>query len=339
MRLSEKANGISTNVNLLRFIVAIMVIFSHSFHVASSQKDPFSIFCNNQTTLGGVAVAILFFLSGFYVTKSLYKNNNVKDFMYKRCTRLFPQLWIVVVISIVVMGPLVTKYSLREYFGNYNTYLYLLNGILIPIHNLPGVFEGNIADKAVNGSLWTMPVEFAAYCLLAVVLIGSRKILKDEKTQKALHIICAIIGIVVFVVLDFGIKNDFLVSVLRPVIMFLVGTLYCDFADKIKLDIRLAIAMIPIMSISCKIEMLDYMLIFCLPYVVATLALGTKQIKSEMFVISYEMYLLGWPIQQIVTHCFGGEMNPYLNFFITVPIDIILSVILYRCLEKCRGSK
>lgn len=43
MRLSEKINGISINVNLLRFIAAFFVIFSHSFYVANSKEDPFSV--------------------------------------------------------------------------------------------------------------------------------------------------------------------------------------------------------------------------------------------------------------------------------------------------------
>lgn len=341
MKLSEKMNGISTNINLLRFIAAILVIFSHSFYVAASQEDPLSVFCNKQVNFGGVAVAILFFLSGFYVTKSLYKKNDVKDYMSKRCVRVFPQLWVVVLLSVFVLGPIFTTHSLKEYFLSGNTYLYLLNGILVPIHNLPGVFEHNIYDASVNGALWTMPVEFVAYCALAAILIVSKCIFKNKKMQREFHVIsfcvlmAAFIGLIVFV------QNDFLITVVRPMILFFVGVLYCDYAEKIKLNIPTAFLMIIIMVLSCKLGFLNYALIICLPYIIVTFALGTKQlaIHSKILSISYEMYLFGWPIQQIVVHYFGGAMNPYLNWLITIPVDILLALGLFIFVEKIEEKR
>lgn len=336
MKLSEKMYGISTNINLLRFCAAVCVIFSHSFYVAASQEDPFSVFCNKQTNFGGVAVAIFFFLSGFYVTKSLYKKNDVREYLSKRCVRIFPQLWIVVFLSIFVLGPIFTTYSLSEYFANGKTYLYFLNGILLPIHNLPGVFESNLYNATINGSLWTMPVEFGVYCVMAVVLVVSKYILKNEKLQKVLHVICVCVLIFVLIFLDVFINNEFLITVVRPVIIFFVGVLYYDYAGQIKLNMSIAFLMLFIMIVCCKIGFLNYALIICLPYVVVTFALGTKQIKfqSKILVISYEMYLLGWPIQQSIVQCFDGAMNPYLNCLLTLPIDIALAFCLYHFVEK-----
>lgn len=341
MRLSEKMNGFSTNINLLRFIAAIFVIFSHSFYVAASQEDPFSVFCNQQTNFGGVALAIFFFLSGFYVTKSLYKKNDVKEYFSKRCVRIFPQLWIVILLSVVILGPIFTSHTIGDYFCNKDTYLYLLNGFLIPIHNLPGVFGNNVYDITVNGPLWTMPVEFAAYCGLAIILILSKHILKNEKAQKVLHVICTFVLLVIFVMLDIFLKNDFLITVLRPMIIFFMGVLYCDYSEKITLSVPVAIFMLVITALACRIGMLNYALIIGLPYIIVTLMLGTKQITidSKIFAVSYEMYLFGWPIQQIVTHFFGGEMNPYLNWIITMPIVIVLAYILFVIIEKIEKMK
>ena len=341
MKLSEKMNGISTNINLIRFIAAILVIFSHSFYVSASKEDPFSIFCNGQANFGGFAVAIFFFLSGFYVTKSLYKKNDVKEYLYKRCIRIFPQLWTVVLVSVFVLGPIFTTCSFGQYFTNSSTYLYLLNGFLLPIHNLPGVFGNNVYDATVNGPLWTLPVEFAAYLAMAVVLIMCKHIFKNEKLQKVFHIICVCVLLVTFVVLDVFIKNDFLITVVRPLIIFFVGVLYCDYAEKIKLNFLVAFLMILFTGISCKIGLLNYALIICLPYVLITLALGTRQVKinSKILVISYEMYLFGWPIQQIVVHYFGGTMNPYLNCLITLPIDIVLAYCLFVFVEKMEQKR
>lgn len=341
MKLSEKIDGISTNVNLIRFIAAILVIFSHSFYVAASQEDPFALFCNKQTNFGGVAVAVFFFLSGFYVAKSLYRKGNVKEYMYKRCVRIFPQLWTVVLLSVFALGPILTTCSLDKYFTNSSTYLYLLNGVLLPMHNLPGVFEKNIYGATVNGSLWTMPVEFVAYCTLAIILIISKYVLKNEKMQKAFHIMCVCMLVGIFVFLDIFVKNDFLITVVRPLIIFFMGVLYYDYADRIKLNIWIALFMLFITGLSCKIGLLNYALIICLPYILVTLTLGTKQIKinSRILVVSYEMYLLGWPIQQIIVNCFGGEMNPYLNWLITLPMGVVLAFVLHIFVEKIEKRK
>lgn len=336
MKLSDKMNCVSTNVNLLRFIAAFFVILSHSFHVASAQEDPLSVFCHGQTGFGGMAVAVLFFLSGFYVTKSLYRKNDVKDYLRKRCVRIFPQLWGVVFLSMFLLGPSFTTYSLGEYFSDASTYLYALNGLLVPVHNLPGVFGQNIYDATVNGPLWTLPVEFAAYIALAIVLIISKHILKNEKLQKELHIICLCVLLIMFVSLQVFIKSDFLITVMRPVVIFFVGVLYCDYAEKIKLNIPVAFIMVGVILISCKMGFLNYAMIICLPYVVATMTLGIKQIKlkSKIFLLSYEMYLFGWPIQQMVVDFFGGRMNPWMNCLFTLPIDILLAYTLYVFVEK-----
>lgn len=336
MKLSEKMNGISTNVNLLRFCAAVLVIFSHSFYVANDEQDPFSVFCNGQTNLGGIAVAVFFFLSGFYVTKSLYRKNDVKDYFKKRCIRIFPQLWVVVLLSVFVLGPIFTTNTMLEYFTDKETYLYLLNGFLIPIHNLPGVFVNNVYDATINGSLWTLPVEFAAYCGLAIILLISKHIFKNEKHQRLLHLITTIALIIAFVFLNVYVKSEMLITAVRPMVIFFIGSLYCDYSDKIVLNIPIAALMTAVIIIACKAGFLSYAMIVCLPYIVVTFMLGTRQIKlnNKVLSISYEMYLFGWPIQQMITSFFGGQMNPWLNWLIVLPIDIVLAYITFVFIER-----
>lgn len=328
-------NGISSNVNLLRFLAAILVIFCHSFYVAASMEDPLSVFSKGQTNFGGLAVSFFFFLSGFYVTKSLYKTRTVKEFMSKRCIRIFPQLWIVVSISVFLIGPFFTSNSFLDYFLDKNTYLYLLNGILLPVHNLPGVFQTNVYDATVNGPLWTLPVEFVAYCAVAVVMFLGKSIIKKEKVQKVMHIICLIGSFAVFIFVSVVLRNAFLITVARPLVIFFVGVIFCDYADKIVLNQWLGIIALGVVLLGCRFGFLNCVMIVCVPYMIVTFMLGWKQIKwnCDLFLISYEMYLFGWPIQQCFVHFFGGQMNPYLNFTLTLPIDVLFAFLLYKGTE------
>ena len=347
-RLSDHLNGLSTNINCLRFISAILVLICHSYAITAGEEDVLYNLTGGECNLGGFAVAIFFFLSGMYVTKSLYKSQNAGVFMKKRCIRLFPQLWIVVAISAFVLGPVVTELPLKQYFMDFKTYLYLLNGILIPIHELPGVFSDGIYST-VNGPLWTMPVEFVAYIGLAAMTLlcsGITGETKNRKIQKILHILSFVGLVFIFGIVNIVIeRNGFLSTVVRPMILFFVGVLYCDYADKIVLNVKWGLAGILLLIISGIVGIFNVGLMIMLPYIITSLALPDTQIgkTGELFEISYEMYLVGWPIQQVLFMFSNEKMSPVMNILLTIPIDILLAWLLYKCValleNKMAGRK
>lgn len=336
VRLSDRLNIISTNVNIIRFLAAIGVIISHSFYVAENKPDLLYVFSNGQINLGGVAVGIFFFFSGLYVTKSLMRTETARSFMWKRCIRIFPQLWIVVGLCIFIMGPILSSKNIIEYFTSIETYKYLFNAFLIPIHNLPGVFDNNIYDATVNGPLWTMPIEFIAYCSLAIIWCVWTYLFKKRNNQKMLHIIALIMSIVLFVFVWGYLRHEMLIQVMRPVVIFFIGVIYYDYAEKIILDIRWATIAFIILAITCKTGGLSFALIILLPYIIATLSLAIKQSRfnCEIFGISYEMYLVGWPIQQSVSNYYGGSVSVLKNIIWTIPIDIIVAFIIYKFMTR-----
>ena len=101
--------------------------------------------------------------------------------------------------------------------------MYLLNSIMILVHNLPGVFCNNI-NTSVNGPLWTLPVEFLCYimCYLAYKMhILSRKIARYT-----------IIPVLVIYFILYHLMSEMLVfrEALRPIKIFI--ELYFDFMYK-----------------------------------------------------------------------------------------------------------
>ena len=75
----ENSNTRSNNLTLIKFIAAIMVIWGHAIILLQQSKDPISLLSRNEFSLGSVAVAIFFFASGFYVTKSLMKKRSAGE--------------------------------------------------------------------------------------------------------------------------------------------------------------------------------------------------------------------------------------------------------------------
>lgn len=151
------------SLDLLRLLAAWMVLFSHQFALLGLPEPSFM----GLNTFGGAGVAVFFFLSGSLVWSSWRRDAHWGRYLARRALRIFPALWLVVLLSAVVLGPVLTTLALPDYFEAQETRRYLLNGLLSIKYNLPGVFEDN-ALKAVNGSLWTLPAEFLSYLLVGV---------------------------------------------------------------------------------------------------------------------------------------------------------------------------
>lgn len=340
--LSELLNIKSTNVNLLKFICAILVIVGHANPITGTGVDILTEYTGGECSFGGLAVGVFFFFSGLYVTKSLSKTVNLRTYLAKRVERIFPQLAVVILISAFVLGPILTLLPIGTYFLSLGTYTYLLNAILIPIHNLPGVFEG-LPYQTVNGPLWTLPVEFACYLMLwgislLLVLITKYKGQKnlsgivDSNAFRALLGAAVAIVFAGFIAVFYVLKNEFLISVVRPVVIFIEGSLFYQYRDKIKVNWIAGLGMILLLALSGAVGLFSIGMILLLPYITVSLTLGLPQIKADwtMFKISYEMYLLGWPIQQLLMVFFKCNMTAAMNSLLAVPIDVIIAYTIFK---------
>lgn len=159
MSLVQSVNSLG----LLRLVAAWLVLYSHQYALMGL-PEPLFLGLN---TFGGAGVAIFFFLSGSLVWGSWRRDPHWGRYLVRRALRIFPALWVVVLLSVLVLGPALTTWSLADYWQGRGTARYAANLLLINQYNLPGVFETN-ALRAVNGSLWTLPAEFLSYLLVGV---------------------------------------------------------------------------------------------------------------------------------------------------------------------------
>ena len=155
--------------DLLRLVAATLVLFSHQFALLGEFEPSFL----GLTTFGGAGVTIFFFLSGMLVWSSWDRDPDIGRFLARRSLRIFPALWVLVLLSVFIVGPAVSLLGLSEYFATTETWRYLSTAVMVIRHKLPGVFGDNPYPFVVNGSLWTLPVEFLCYATVATV--GSLK--------------------------------------------------------------------------------------------------------------------------------------------------------------------
>jgi len=157
--------------DILRVAAALAVIFHHTFPL--NGRPPFKLL---GADFGALGVGIFFVVSGYLVTASFRRSNGALAYFVRRSLRIWPGLVISLIFTAVVLGPLVTTLPAADYFSDPQTALYVVrNTLLYPVtYDLPGVFKSNPVD-AVNGSLWTLRLEFT--CYLGIALLGMAKLL------------------------------------------------------------------------------------------------------------------------------------------------------------------
>ena len=158
--MNQKEN----NFNLVRLLAALLVLAGHSF-VLTGRAAP-SFLGSAPHRLG----IILFFTAGGYlITESWKRDPDYRCYLVRRIFRIFPALVACIAVLTFLVGPILSVYSLGVYFADSSTWNYLKNIGLYVSYTLPGVFSENPISTAVNGSLWSLPVEFFMYLLIPAI--------------------------------------------------------------------------------------------------------------------------------------------------------------------------
>jgi peptidoglycan/LPS O-acetylase OafA/YrhL len=179
MLLSNLLHRKNNNIDLLRLIAALAVIYGHAY--AITPQPPLGDLLNRLIDgeyRGSIAVKFFFFLSGIVVTNGLIRNPSLRSFAISRLLRLMPALAICLIFTCFVVALLLSTLSASEYFSSPSVYQYLWRGLLFrPEWTLPGVFAAH-PNTAVNGSLWTLPIELG--CYIGLFLIAALSFFRDR---------------------------------------------------------------------------------------------------------------------------------------------------------------
>lgn len=151
----------------LRLMAAVLVIVHHA-RVLNGQPP---LMLGPSLDPGALGVGIFFVISGALVAGSLERSATIASFLAKRALRIFPGLLVALILTALVLGPLVTTLAAGDYLGVPATWLYVLKNLSLygVTYALPGVFLAVPMAGIVNGSLWTLRLEFTAYLGLAML--------------------------------------------------------------------------------------------------------------------------------------------------------------------------
>lgn len=157
----------SNNFNLVRLSLASFVIWSHSLWLLNGgvERDEISDLVGH--TIAYLAVDGFFFVSGFLVSQSLFRQHGVGRFAAMRFGRIWPGLAVSLFATAVAFALLSGRPL--AYLTDQETLRFLGQNLLQvkAYYTLPGLSPGE-APMAVNGSLWTITWELRCYVALAL---------------------------------------------------------------------------------------------------------------------------------------------------------------------------
>jgi peptidoglycan/LPS O-acetylase OafA/YrhL len=293
------------NFNLIRFIAAFLVLFSHSFIATTGDPNTVPLKLLLETTWGGIAVDVFFITSGFLIAGSFYNRKGLFQFIWARILRIYPALIVAMLISVFILGTWFTNLNYNEYLSTPETYKYLIKNIILIFgvnYNLPGVFTTNPYVNAVNGSLWTLPFEVKMYFYLTLIGLTITFIEKKLRIKIRKHgfTLIAVIALGIYILNYFYSDNSY--NFTRLFYMFFVGVAYYQLKGKIVLSHKYFLFISLVILLCTTHKSLFFLSYICfLPYIVFYLAYipkGMIRKFNNLGDYSYGIYIYSFPIQQ-----------------------------------------
>jgi len=110
------------------------------------------------------------------------------------------------------------------------------------------------------------------------------------------------------------------------------------YRDSLPMDISYFVFCVLVLVIaSLKKGLNESLFVFVLTYMVLYLGFN-KRIYLPWFSkiddISYGVFIYSFPVQQTVIYLYGGKMNPWINFSISLVISLVLGALSWHICEK-----
>jgi len=340
--LAEASTSRHNNFNLLRFLAASLVLFDHSFPLAlgRSQVEPLQEMLG--LSLSTMAVDLFFVSSGFLITGSLYKRNNLLGYIRARALRIYPALFVSLLFTVFVIGLYFTSLPSQQYLTNVQTYSFLIkNSILFTgaDYHLPGVFTNNPYPEVINGSLWTLPYEVVMYTLLVIFswLIPAVLRVFPFVPTKVAYLLIALSSMATFLLQHFFEVLPIPEHALQLFTMFFSGAACYFWRDSLKLSTKWFVFAIAVLAISATYKPLFFVaysaLWFYIVLYLAYIPAGSIRAFNKLGDYSYGIYIYAWPVQQSIA-ALTAAISPQEMIALSFSASLALAIASWHIIEK-----
>lgn len=323
-------------MDIARYIMAIAVLIAHYNELAVHDiYFPLSSF----EGVGG-----FFAISGFLMYPSFCRSKSTLQYIGDRAKRILPPYFFTVIFFALVLV-FVSRYGALQYFTNTGFWKYLMANIsflnwLCP--GLPGVFEGDMYfNSAVNGSLWTMKVEWCLYLSVPIVIWMVRRFNWKKESMAILIIVISCLYRFAFSFLyDYSEKEIYNIlgrQVFGQLSYFYAGMYIYFIKDKFFLY-RKYILIIGIAAYF-TIDLIPYGDIFLAPVFIAAITMAFSMLRHTLSFLqhdnnlSYNIYLLHYPIIQLTIYTGINNLPEWQSLSLIFCSVLLLSLICLYSVE------
>lgn len=329
----------TNNFDFLRLLFAFFVIISHSFILSGAENcDWLCKFTNGRLYFSYLGLRGFFVISGFLIFQSLERSKGVVDYYWKRFLRIFPGLFFVLLIT-VMLSLFVYEGGVLSYFTNISIWTYIPNNLSLYNlqYNIQGVFENNPYKSAINGSLWTLCYEFSFYIILSLLIF-----LKSTNTKKILIFLGYFCLLIVnsFYFDRFPDANLYSINskyVLDFGFYFMSGSLLAATnINKSKHLNYFLYGFLFLFIVTVFYNLSLFLFYLSLPFIITALGLKSfpviNNLGNKIGDFSYGVYIYAFPIQQALMYYFDLR---YLNLiFYSTVLSLVAGYFSWNLIEK-----
>jgi peptidoglycan/LPS O-acetylase OafA/YrhL len=334
--LGSQTQGRHNNIQLLRLLAACAVVVFHCYALTDRWTDEPLWRLAPELNFGALGVKTFFVISGFLVTQSWLARADLASFSVARALRIYPALMAATIFTIA-LAAVSTALPMPAFLAHRDTFDFAwqtATGWAAPVA-LPGAYARNPFPNAVNGSLWTLPIEIRLYVALAIAGIAGVLARRSRWTVvvAALLVLGAIVPDAITLPLKGGPGNR---PVLELALMFALGSLAYVWRDAIPLSLTamlVALALVAWNPGGAGRGVLFEPLLAYAVLVVAYHPLLRWDAFNRLGDYSYGVYVYSFPIQQtLVEHLRGIEPRALLA--LALPLAIAAGALSWHALER-----
>ena len=331
-RLSELAHGRDNNFQLIRLCAAAFVVVFHCYALTDRWTQEPLWRLAHELNFGALGVKIFFVISGFLVTASFISRRSPLTFATARVLRVYPALIAATLFTIVLAGAS-SKLSWPEFLSDPQTREFAWRVSLgwDMVNQLPGAFATNPFPRAVNGSLWTLPIELRLYLgLLVAGVIG----LLAHRLYWLATVAC--------LVALFTLRPEWFPMALNAQIvrelafLFGLGSLAYLWRDHIRLSLLAVVACFALVAWNPLGVARETLFAPILAYVVLVLAYHPRvqwPAFNRVGDYSYGLYVYSFPIQQTLVERSPG-LEPMALLALSLPLGLAVAALSWHGLER-----
>ncbi len=317
VEVQQDNNERNNSFHFLRFLAASFVIITHSYVLLGLPEHDLMVRLTNGTTsFSRLGVWIFFVISGYLIMGSAERSKTVVSYVFRRVLRIFPALIVVVLVTVFVLGSIVSTLPVDSYLQDHMSWRYLLAITLYRVqYHLPGVFSGLPYPHVVNGSLWTIPYEFTLYALPMLLVLGQKwsrvfpwrgllvafvllVIFTRAAWSGLFYVIVPVLGLNAWHLLNFS-------------VFFVAGMLVHLYKQSIPMKPYLAWITLSLWLVSCWIGFGPYVSYVAIPYLVLFIAERRSWLNNfgKFGDVSYGVYLYAFPLGQLIVSVAGIHLS------------------------------